>query len=170
MTQSKPQIQVRDLDDEPNLKLPEAIGIDRSKQVTGIPPGFAVPANFAPPSGAQIQFVRFRAEWCGNKAKGDRFAICWPLTIHDERNALSRARGDMLRSLDELAKQFAHVIDGQYVDWTGKDLTANLDIWWSEIGPKCRNIMHRLYTQTHNLTDKETADFFENCVVVMTAG
>lgn len=135
-----------------------------------IPTWVKVPPGFKPPKGEQVVFMLFRAEWTSNPNKGDRQAIAWPITVQDERNALARSKGDVLRSIDELAKQMCRYIDGLPIDWTGANPEASIDQFWNEIGPKCRNLVHRVYTQTHNLNDSEHADFFENCLAVRTVG
>jgi hypothetical protein len=135
-----------------------------------VPSWVNIPANFKPPKGQQVIFLKFKAEWTANPSKGERQAIAWPVSVMEEKNALSRARGDVLRSIDELAKAMVKFIDGVPVDWTGTNPEGNIDQWWNEVGPKCRNVLHRIYTQTHNLTDDEHADFFENCIAVRTVG
>jgi hypothetical protein len=140
------------------------------EEADAIPPWATIPPNFNPPKGVQVIFMLFKAEWTANPRKGNRQAIAWPVTVMEEKNALSRARGDVLRSIDELSKAMVKYIDGVPVDWTGANREGNIDQWWNEVGPKCRNILHRIYTQTHNLSDDEHADFFENCIAVRTVG
>ena len=140
------------------------------EEAPAMPDWVKLPPNFKPPKGVQVIFMLFRAEWTANPKKGDRQCIGWPVSVTEEKNALARARGDVLRSIDELAKQMVKVVDGVPVDWTGTNPEGNIDQWWNEVGPKCRNILHRIYTQTHNLNDDEHADFFENCIAVRTVG
>jgi hypothetical protein len=140
------------------------------KESTAVPSWANIPSGFDPPKGVQVIFMKFKAEWTSNPNKGERQAIAWPITVQDERNALARSKGDVLRSIDELSKQMCRYIDGHQADWTGADPNTSIDQWWNEIGPKCRNLVHRVYTQTHNLNDEEHADFFENCLAVRTVG
>jgi hypothetical protein len=146
---------------EKSLKEPEGAGA----------PGWAnIPSDFNPPKGGQVIFLKFKAEWTCQPSKGDRQVICWPLTVRDEYNALQRAKGELLKTVDEMSKQMVRFIDGKPVDWTGSDQDASIDNFWREVGPRCRNLLHRVYTQTHTLNDEEHADFFENCVSVRTVG
>jgi hypothetical protein len=136
-------------------------------RVDGAPDWAVIPPGFNPPKGVQLYFMRFRGAWTEKPNKGERQCILWSLSVGDEKNALSRARGDVLRTLDEMSKQTVRAIDGQLVDWTGTNAEANLDVWWNEIGPRCRALLQRHYTQTHNLSSKEQDDFFENCIAAV---
>jgi hypothetical protein len=139
----------------------------KTKTVKGAPEWAIIPPGFSPPQGARVCFMKFRAEWTDTPEKGDRQCIIWSLSLMDERNALARARGDVLRTLDEMAKQTVRVVDGNMVDWTGKLREGDLDMWWNDIGPRCRTLIQRHYNQTHNLTAAEQEDFFENCIAVL---
>lgn len=135
------------------------------------PPAWApMPAGVKAPAGAQVMFVRFRAEWTATPSKGERSCICWPLTDHEEGIALMRCKGSSERAINELAKQMLRVVDGHVVDWSGEDSPGNVDEWWNEIGAKCRQLLVRMYTQMHVLDEAERADFFENCIELRTAG
>lgn len=140
---------------------------DGYKTVAGAPDWAKIPPDFNPPKGVQVFFMRFRQELTSNPAKGERQAILWCLSIHDEKMAMARARGDVLRTMSEMAKQTVRAVDGNLVDWTGADREASLDRWWEEIGPKCRSLIQRHYTMTHNVKPEEAADFFENCIVAV---
>lgn len=152
------EIKITDINQKPNMKSSEKV-----------PSWVKLPEGFSIPKGAQVIFVRFRANWTTIPSKGDQVAVLWTLSIKEESLAMKRSAGDMLRGIDELAKQMVRVINGKNTDWSGTDPDADIDLWWDEVGPKCRNMLHRVYTQLHNLTDQETDDFFENCVVVKTA-
>lgn len=136
----------------------------------GAPPWAKIPAGFKFPRGRQVAFLRFRAEWTDTPWKGDRQAIVWTLTDADEKVALGRATGDVNRAASELSKQMLRAIDGHEVDWGGTPGPGNVDRWWTEIGGKCRQILVRVYTQLHVLSEEERADFFENCIEVRSTG
>jgi len=133
------------------------------------PPDWAgFPKGVTPPKGANVIFARFRAEWTATPNKGDRFCACWPLTDSEEMVALNRSNNSGDRAVMELSKQMVRVIDGHAVDWSAPVGPGSIDAWWTEIGPKCRNMLTRLYTQTHVMDVQERIDFFANCVEVRT--
>ena len=101
-----------------------------------------------------------------------RQAIVWGLSIGDQKNALGRANGDPNRFNAELAKQMIRAIDGMVVDRSGmgSSQTGNLDLWWEQIGERCRAEMTRLCNRIHSLTPAERALFFGHCVAARTAG
>jgi hypothetical protein len=117
------------------------------------------------PPGRQVFFVRLRAGWTDRPDKGDRQCILWSLTEADEKIALRRTRGDVLRASDELAKQMVRAIDGQVVNWTSVSPVT----FWDEIGGRCRQLLKSHYAKTHVLGAEETADFFANCIAARTA-
>ena len=136
----------------------------------GAPPWAKIPAGFKFPRGRQVAFLRFRAEWTDTPWKGDRQAVVWSLTDADEKIGLGRAMGDVNRAANELSKQMLRAIDGHEAVWDGTPGPGNVDRWWTEIGGKCRQILVRVYTQLHVLSEEERTDFFENCIEVRTTG
>ncbi len=136
----------------------------------GAPQWAKIPSGFKFPRGRQVAFIRFRAEWTDTPWKGDRQAIVWSLTDADEKIGLARAMGDVNRAANELSKQMLRAVDGYEVTWDGSPGPGNIDRWWTEIGGKCRQILVRVYTQLHVLSEEERTDFFENCIEVRTTG
>lgn len=95
-----------------------------------------------------------------------RQVILWELDLDDQKRAFGRAGGDVNRASDELALQMIRAVDGEWVDWTNEQSPQHPRRIWSDMGPKLRNLLHRLYTAMHVLGDVETTDFFVNCVDV----
>lgn len=132
----------------------------------GIPEWMKVPRGLKFPRGRLPVYVRFRAELTDVPTRGERQAICWALTDADEMLAYKRSMGDPARAIDELTKQMVRAVDGHQVDWSGGATPGSIDRWWTEIGGRCRSILKRVYMQTHQATEAEVRDFFENCIAV----
>ncbi len=143
----------------------------------GVPDWVTLPAGFRIPPGRVISFIRLKSEWTDTPNKGEvhsdgvRYRQCavWNLNGADEKQAITRTRGDSMRLVAELTKQMCRVIDGNKADWTGRPGPGSLDIWWDEIGAKCRQLVQNHYVKTHSLTEAERADFFEHCIAVRTS-
>ena len=101
--------------------------------------------------------------------KGERQCVCWPMSSGDETIAMGRAMGDPNRASDEFAKQMIRVIDGKPVDVEGSGQGENLEIFWNEIGKRCRAWVVRIYSQLHYASPAETEDFLEHCIAVRSA-
>ena len=145
----------------------------------GAPGWVKSPAGMRFPKGRMIIFVRFRAEWTSTPKKGHeiegetglwRQAICWDMSIGDQKLGLQRSVGDPNRQVDEFAKQMVRAIDGAVIDWSGAPGAGAIDVWWEEIGPRCRSSMHRIFGQLHTLSKEQMAYFFESCIAVRNAG
>lgn len=137
----------------------------------GAPDWVRIPDKMKFPRGAQVIFVRFRAELTAAPQKGERQAILWPLSEGDEKHAYMRAQSDPNRAPGQLAKQMIRAIDGHVVNWDGvSDGPGNVDRFWNEIGGRYRMQLIRLYSKLHILNVDEQRDFFEHCVAVRTAG
>jgi hypothetical protein len=134
-----------------------------------IPPVDATGQPFRFPRGRSVLFVKLLKEWTDMPTAGDRQIICWPLTPGDYRFALDRAQGDGNRVNDELTKQMIRAIDGHPVDWSA-GTAYSPDIFWTQIGQKCRYLLTRIYLQLNTLSAKETRSFFETCIAVVTTG
>ncbi len=147
------------------LKLPEPRTDRRPPSWARVPP-----APFKFPKGCDVAFIRLKARWTAAQHKGDRVLIVWPNTDADDRLAYGRANGDGSRGVQELAKQMIRAVDGVPIDWSGRPGTGNPDQLWREIGPKGRTQMVRIYTQLHVLDMAGQADFFENCVELVSTG
>ena len=121
------------------------------------------------PAGRQVMFILLRAEWTDTPTLGDRHLITWPITPGDYKFAISRAMGDPNRIQDELTKQAIRAIDGNCSDWAGGGKYSP-NVLWDQIGQKCRYLLTRIYIQQNTLSQKETRDFFENCISVVSTG
>lgn len=147
---------------KPRFELPEAN--------QSIPDWAIVPKDVKLPRSKQVIFLRFRPGMTDMPGKGERQAIVWSNNLGDQRLAVLRADKDPNVLPEQLAKQMIRVIDGKAVDWTGEACAANIDVWWEEIGPKCRSILDHLYIQLHIANQNEMRDFFESCVAVRGVG
>lgn len=134
----------------------------------GLPDWVTVPEGFSFPKNREVGFMRFRANLTDDRSKGDRCLILWSLSANDEAFALKRAQGESTRVLAELAKQMIRSYDGNRVDWSQGNY--DMDRLWNELGGRCRQQLINYYTKTHTLSDEETADFFMNCIEVVTTG
>lgn len=139
---------------------------------TTIPEWAQIPPNVKmPKQGVTVAFLRIPAKWTSDPAKGDRWCCCWAIGETEERLAYQRSRGDMQRSVNELAKATIRIIDGVKADWSGS-LTKEGSVteFWSSIGPKGRQVIRNYYVRTHTVSDEEALDFFSNHFVNMTVG
>ena len=46
---------------------------------------------------------------------------------------------------------------------------ADPDVFWEQIGLKCRTLLVNVFIQTHSLNADERRDFYENCIEVRDA-
>jgi hypothetical protein len=155
----------RELSEEPDhgdLGVP-AVDDTSIPEWVKVPPGLKLPGG-----GRQVTYVMFRAAWTDCPEKGDRQAILWNLTEADEKFALKRTRGESLRTIDELAKQYIRVVDGVKSNWAGTSGPGSVETFWNDIGAKCRQQLKNLYAKTHMFSADEAVDFFTNCVTVRT--
>lgn len=130
-----------------------------------IPNWVVIPEGFVAPTEAQVFFIRLRAKWTSRPSKGDRQCIMWALSYTDEKLAGKRIAGDSARTMAEMTRQMIRIVDGKKVDWA-KGRLANVESFWDEIGPKCRQILTGIYYKAHNLDGTELADFFTQCMHV----
>ena len=143
-----------------------------SENPNAFPPWADIPGDLNIPSGAQVCAFRFMPNWTAYPSKGARQCLMWPLTDNDERVALVRCRDNPnpAHAANELAKQMIRAVDGVKVNWAAKrGQPGNIDDFWREIGPKCRNTIVRYYNRSHAMDVAETAYFLEHCVAVRTA-
>jgi hypothetical protein len=147
---------------------------EESKEKAGndVPPWASLPKNVKMPNkGCSVAFMRIPAAWTSDPSKGDRWCMCWQLGETDERLAYQRSRGDMQRSVSELAKATIRVIDGNKADWSGVSTKpGSVSEFWSAIGPKGRQVVRNYYVRTHTVSDEEALDFFSNHFVNVTVG
>ena len=128
-----------------------------------------VPEDLIPPKGRPVVPIRFRADWTDKPGAGDRQAILWSLSDLDEKVVLSRAMGDPARLMSEYSKIMVRAFDGKACKQDGTT-DGEFAVWWGEIGQKCRDMIWKLYLQLHRLSDKERADFFDNCIAHVVIG
>lgn len=141
------------------------------EQASTQPPEWAVTPDGLklPDEGSQIAFIRIPAKWTRTPGKGDRVCICWPIGETEERLAYQRARGDMVRSVSELAKSSIRAIDGHKTDWSGNmNKPGSITSFWNDIGAKGRGMIRNYYIKTHTVTDEEALDFFSQHFVSVT--
>lgn len=156
-------------DDKTNAeRMADALDPDAAAEA---PPEWAVvPEGLKlPEEGSQIAFIRIPARWTRSPSKGDRVCICWPIGETEERLAYARSRGDMVRSMTELAKATIRAVDGHRADWSGNMAKpGSITTFWSDIGPKGRSMIRNYYVRTHTVTDEEALDFFSKHFVSVT--
>lgn len=134
-----------------------------------IPAWVKVPADLAfPPHGVTWTAMRFLAEWTDRPQLGDRQCIVWNLSYGDEKFARRRARGDAEAMMDEQAKQMIRAIDGKRCNYGLPTDPASPDLFWEEIGKKCRLLVLNYFMKVHTLEAAERLHFFANCLVVRT--
>lgn len=157
-----------DLDPEALEEAPKAPALPASAG-DDVPEWAIVPGNLKVPKGRQVVFLRFVPSMTDTPAKGERQCICWSLSDGEEKMANDRTGGSSARAPAEFTKQMIRSIDGSVVDWGKAKGPGSIDEFYREIGPKCRNLLMRIYTQLHLATEDEARDFFESCVAVRTA-
>jgi hypothetical protein len=133
------------------------------------PPGFQIP------KGKRPIFMRFRGSWTETPHLGDRYCVCWGITVGEEYTADKRADERGARSIPERAKLSLRLIASDKdammmaVDHTKAVPEADPDIFWEQIGLKCRTLLVNVFIQTHSLNVDERRDFYENCIEVRDA-
>lgn len=166
----------------------------------GVPASFKLPDGFVFPRGRTAIFIKFKADWTdtpwkgvpmidartgknyteeipGVDEKGDattetrdvlwRQCICWPMNIGDKKLAIGRSQGDANRLVDELTKQMLRAVDGEACDW---GIEGPQEIFWNEIGERCRGLLNRMFNKLHILQQEEMHDFLSNCIETRTRG
>lgn len=134
-----------------------------------LPAWVEIPEDLAIPEGVQIGFLKFKAEWTLVPSMGDRQCVVWSLTDLDERVAYARVGDNLNMASNELARQMLRCVDGVKVNWGARrGKPGNPDDFWREIGSRCRSLIVKFWSQTHNMDAAEVAYFFEHCVAVRT--
>lgn len=133
-----------------------------------VPDWVVLPADLKAPRGRQVVFIRLRAELTAMPHKGERQCIVWTMSDAEEKAANDRTNGKAERAPSEMTKGMIRAVDGRRVDWGKASGPGSLDEFWSEIGPKGRNLLFRVFTQLHLASEGDQKDFFENCVAVRT--
>lgn len=136
-----------------------------------IPDWVDIPSDLVIPRGVQVGFLQFKASWTMYPEKGDRHCIVWSLTDLDERVAFARIKDNFGHSINELSKQMIRAFDGAKADWGSiQGQRGHVNDFLVDIGPKCRALLARWYTRTHQLDSAEVAYFLEHCALVRTMG
>lgn len=130
-----------------------------------LPPGLKLPK-----AGCTVAYLRVPAQWTTDPSKGDRWCCCWVIGETEERLAYQRARGDMHRSISELAKATIRVVDGNKADWSGTKKPGDVSEFWTAIGPKGRQMVRNYYVRTHTVSEEEQLAFFSQHFAVVTVG
>jgi len=120
--------------------------------------------------GKKIIALRFFADTTDFPEKGDRQVIMWSLTLADERTALRRVQGRRELLQQEFTMQMIRAIDGMPVDWTRRNRAADPTVFFDEIGPKCREMMERIYNSHHNMNQEEQVAFFGRGIALLSRG
>lgn len=154
-----------DFEDLPERQQAETLEEAANRDPNAVPEWIKIPPSLKIPEGKEVQFVRFLAKWTDKPHLGERQCILWSLSSADEKLAMKRTRGDSMAALQEATKQSIRVIDGAKADWTGRFGLGNVDTFWNDIGPKCRNALAAIYHKTHHLEALEQLHFFTNCFV-----
>ena len=139
--------------------------ISLPEPISAPPPWAKVPTDLVFPHSLSPLYVLFRAEWTYAPKKGDRQCILWPLSDADEFQAAQRSANFPTRAFAEQVKGTIRAVDGYKADWTGRNSPGSIDVFWREIGMKCRGMLDSLFVKMHVLGPQEQADFFESCVV-----
>lgn len=155
----KPDLGGKPKVEQTGMRMPEA-------KTGGVPAWFHLPDGFTFPRGRQVHFIRFRAEWTDTPWKGERQCCLWSMGVGDKKIALMRSMGDHLRAQDEMLKQTLRIVDGGVVSLAD----GSLDIWWDEIGEKCRTLLSRVFAQLHFLKPEQLDDFLAECVDTRSTG
>lgn len=178
---------------EPKKEKPIPVFAVPEPTTGGIPAWAIWPDGLQAPRGRAVYFARFPSNWTDTPSKGVeqgltdeeklawslngvalpkawRQAVFWALSLGDQKIALGRANGDQNRFNSELAKQMIRGIDGVMVDRSGVSGQGNLDIWWEQLGERCRSELTRMCTRIHSLSVQERALFFGHCVASRAAG
>ena len=132
-----------------------------------MPPG-GLPGDIDP--GSAVIFLRFPV-WITNlPRKGERQCALRDLTPKLEDYAYSRATGrrSSLSISDELAKASICVVDGSHVDFFGGG-SGSVNHFWSEIGPRGRELIRMMWIKTHRCSDEERKRFLEECRAIRSA-
>lgn len=148
---------------------PQAPSPEEDEELNGIPEWAIIPEGFKKPKkGKQIYFVQFLASWTETPEKGNRHCVMTNLSEADEKVARQRAQGDSVRTVLELARQMIRANDGVLVDWSRSKKEGNPDIFWREIGYKCRQEIASIFLKTHVLSEEQRSIFFAHCVRALT--
>lgn len=153
----------------------------------GPPAWVKFPAGLQVPKGRRVIFMRFASKLTSRPDLGApleqedegsrkiagsgglwRQAICWEMSVGDEKVAAGRSYGDQFRFNQELTKQFIRCIDGAKVDETATNPDLSLDVFWEQLGDRYRRVITEVYRNVHYLGPAEQADFFEHCIALAT--
>lgn len=154
---------------------PEKIEIDPQAGAR-FPAWAKIPEGLKFPAGRDILFVPLPLDLMEKKTGGEiivdrrgnkrlcRQLILWAVNLGDKKIARKRAAGDILAYQDELTLQMIRAIDGEPVAWSAMSSSAYPPRIWGEMGEQLRNLLHRLYSSMHVLSQEHVDDFFGNLI------
>lgn len=176
VTALTPEVLETETEVDPNAAKQDEGGIPRVTNTAGKPDWCKpFPPNFKIPKGKRPVFIRFRAGWTEIPDMGERQCVCWGITVGEEHIADKRAEDSGTRAVHERAKLSVRLISHGGndtlvpVDHSKSERDADVDIFWEQIGLKCRTLITQVFLQTHSLSAEERRDFFENCIEVRDA-
>ena len=153
-----------------------AAASENAPQRFGHPDWFKMPSNGLPGDvepGSTVIFVRFPVWMTGSPTRGERQCAVRPLTPKLERWARAKVpTGDKTSGYDlaeEYAKAMLCVVDGSRAELF-KAGPGSVNHFWSEIGPKCREMLLVQFNRLHRLSTAERKSFLDDCVSVRTVG
>lgn len=133
------------------------------------------PPNHRIPKGKAPVFMRFRAHLTETPDMGERQCVLWNISVGEELIADKRADDSGTRAIHERAKLSIRLISHAGMETLvpvdpGKgDRDADVDVFWEQIGLKCRGLIIQAFLQTHSLSEEDRRDFLENCIEVRAA-
>lgn len=142
---------------------------DPAQDVSALPSWVVIPDGLRmPPPGRRLVAIKFEPDITERQDLGDRWCLCWSLSLQEERAATTRMRGDPTRFTYEMSKQMLRVIDGRPVDWSGAidgKYGVNPDLFMDQIGFIGREMIAMTFQRLHNLTPERRLDFHARCMV-----
>lgn len=152
-----------------------------------VPQWVRYPEGLVVPKGRRLVFMRFPSTWTSTPHVGFplpvedagavklggvaglwRQCICWDMSVGDEKIAASRSLGSQFRFNVELTKQMVRVVDGFLVNDDGSEGPGNLEVFWEQLGKRCRDVLSEVWVRTHRLSTEEQTSFFEHCIALVT--
>lgn len=145
-------------------------------RTSGLPPWCKpFPQGFQVPKGKSLLVMRFRAEWTETPHLGERQCVCWGISVREEYLADKRADDSGSRALHEKAKISIRLIAAGDdptlvpVDPTKGNRAADVDLFWEQIGLRCRSLITHAFINANSLDAVQRRDFYENCVAAVDA-
>lgn len=140
-----------------------------SADPTALPDWVVIPPEVKmPPPGRRLVAIKFEPDITERADLGDRWCLCWSLSLNEERAATARMKGDPARFHFEMSKAMLKVIDGRPVDWSGAINGVhgvNPDVFMEQIGFIGREILAMTFQRLHNMSAERRLDFHARCMV-----